>query len=148
MGSVVLRFFNVYGARQGMNEYSGVIRRFIEFSKQGLPLVIYGDGSQTRDFVNVRDVVEAVLTSMKSSKAVGEVFNIGSGKHTSISELAEAILDLTDSKLGILHEKSRVGDIKDSYADISKAKKLLNYEPLVPLRDGLRELLEENTAAT
>ena len=65
-----------------------------------MPLVIYGDGSQTRDFVNVIDVVEAVLASMKSSKAVGEVFNIGSGKHTSINELAEAILDLTDSKLG------------------------------------------------
>jgi nucleoside-diphosphate-sugar epimerase len=148
LSTVVLRFFNVYGPRQGMNDYSGVITRFIEFIKRGLPLVIYGDGSQTRDFVNVKDVVEAVLTSMKSSKAVGEVFNIGSGNYTSINELAETILKLTGANLQIHHEKSRAGDIKDSYADISKAEKFLNYEPMVPLSDGLRVLLEENTVAT
>ena len=141
--SVVLRLFNVYGPRQGMNDYSGVITRFIEFSKQGLPLVIYGDGSQTRDFVNVHDIVEAVLASMKSSGAEGEVFNIGSGKSTSISELAKTVLELTGLDLEIRYEKSRAGDIKDSYADISKAKKFLGYEPKVSLRDGLRALVEE-----
>ncbi|MGA2682121.1 MAG: SDR family NAD(P)-dependent oxidoreductase [Candidatus Bathyarchaeia archaeon] len=148
LGSVILRFFNVYGPRQGMNDYSGVITRFIEFTKQKSPLVIYGDGSQTRDFVNVKDVVEAVLTSMENGKAVGEVFNIGSGKNTSINELAETILKLADANLEIRHEKSRVGDIKDSYANISKAEKFLGYKPMVPLRDGLRVLIEENTFAT
>ena len=146
--SVVLRFFNVYGPRQGMNDYSGVITRFIEFSRQRLPLIIYGDGSQTRDFVNVHDIVEAVLASMKSSKAEGEVFNIGSGKPTSINELAKTVLELAGVDLEIRYEKSRAGDIKDSYADISKAKKFLGYEPKVSLRDGLRALLEEKTVAT
>jgi UDP-glucose 4-epimerase len=140
--SVVLRFFNVYGPRQGMNDYSGVITRFIEFAKQSLPLVIYGDGSQTRDFVNVQDIVEAVLGSTKNSKAVGEVINIGSGMPTSINELAKTVLELAGVDLEVHYEKSRVGDIKDSYADISKAEKLLNYAPKVVLRNGLRALIE------
>jgi UDP-glucose 4-epimerase len=146
--SVVLRFFNVYGPRQGMNDYSGVITRFINSSRQGLPLVIYGDGSQTRDFVNVNDIVEAVLASMKRDDAVGGVFNIGSGKPTSINELAKTVLDLAGVDLEISYEKSRAGDIKHSYADISKAKKFLDYEPKVSLRDGLRALFEEKTVAT
>jgi UDP-glucose 4-epimerase len=141
--SVVLRFFNVYGPRQGMNDYSGVITRFIDRVRQKEPLSIYGDGSQTRDFVSVHDVVEAVFASMKSSDSEGEVFNIGSGKPTSINELAKTILELAGVDLEIQYEKSRAGDIKDSYADISKAKKFLGYEPKVSLRDGLRALLEE-----
>jgi len=145
--SVVLRFFNVYGPRQGMNDYSGVITRFIDRVRQKEPLVVYGDGSQTRDFVSVFDVVEAVFASMKSSCAEGEVFNVGSGKPTSINELAKTVLDLAGVDLEIRYEKPRAGDIKDSYADISKAKKLLGYEPKVSLRDGLRVLLEEKLAA-
>jgi UDP-glucose 4-epimerase len=148
LNSVVLRFFNVYGPRQGMNDYSGVITRFIERCKQKLPLTIYGDGSQTRDFVNVKDVAEAVLASMKSSKAAGEVFNIGSGKHTSINELAKTIMELAGVNSEISYEKSRSGDIKDSYADISKAKMLLGYEPKVSLSDGLQSLLEEKMVVT
>jgi UDP-glucose 4-epimerase len=139
---VVLRFFNVYGPRQGMNDYSGVITRFVEFCKQGLPLVIYGNGSQTRDFVNVIDVVEAVLASMKTSKAQGEVFNIGSGKPTSLKALAKTILELAAVELEVRYEKSRSGDIENSYADISKAKKFLGYAPKVSLSEGLRVLLE------
>lgn len=145
--SVVLRFFNVFGPRQGLNDYSGVITRFIEFSKKGLPLVIYGDGLQTRDFVNVNDIVEAVLASIKSSKAEGEVFNVGSGKPTSINELARTVLELAGLDLVIRYEKSRAGDIKDSYADISKAKKLLDFEPKVSLKAGLQALLEEKKVA-
>jgi UDP-glucose 4-epimerase len=141
--SVVLRFFNVYGPRQGMNDYSGVITRFIDRVRQKEPLVIYGDGSQTRDFVNVHDVVEAILASMKSGDVEGEVFNVGSGKPTSINELAKTILELAGVDLEIRYEKPRAGDIKDSYADISKAKKFLGYEPKISLRDGLRVLLEE-----
>ncbi|MGD0644417.1 MAG: SDR family NAD(P)-dependent oxidoreductase [Candidatus Bathyarchaeia archaeon] len=143
LGSVVLRFFNVYGPRQGMNDYSGVITRFINRVKQGEPLVVYGDGSQTRDFVSVYDVVDAVLASMRSSEAEGQVFNVGSGKPTSINELAKTILALAGVDLMIRYEKPRAGDIKDSYADISKAKKLLGYAPHVCLRDGLWALLEE-----
>lgn len=148
LGSVVLRFFNVYGPRQGMNDYSGVITRFIDRCRQRLPLTIYGDGSQTRDFVNVADVAKAVLASMKSSKAEGEVLNIGSGKPTSINELAKTVVELVGVDSEVSYVKSRAGDIKDSYADISKAKKLLGYEPEVSLRDGLQVLVEEKKVAT
>ena len=140
---VVLRFFNVYGPRQGMNDYSGVITKFIQRLRQKEPLVVYGDGSQTRDFVNVYDIVEGILASMKSTEAEGQVFNVGSGKPTSINTLAKTVLELAGADLKILYENSRAGDIKDSYADISKAKKLLGFEPKVSLRDGLKMLLEE-----
>ena len=76
-----------------MNEYSGVITRFIEKAARKVALTIYGDGSQTRDFVFVTDIVDAVLASMENRKAEGQIFNVGSGKPTSICELAKAILD-------------------------------------------------------
>jgi UDP-glucose 4-epimerase len=139
--SVVLRFFNVYGPRQGMNDYSGVITRFINSAKQKHFLTIYGDGSQTRDFVNVNDIVQALFACLKRNSANGEVFNIGSGKPTSITELVKTVLELTGQDLEIRYELARAGDIKDSYADISKAKRLLSYEPKVTLKDGLKALL-------
>jgi UDP-glucose 4-epimerase len=142
--SVVLRFFNVYGPRQTMNDYSGVITRFLECCDRKLPLTIYGDGSQTRDFVNVTDVAAAVVASMES-KVTGEVFNIGSGRPTTINELAKSIIELTGSKNGVRFEKARAGDIKDSYADVSKAKKLLGFEAKLSLINGLETLIEERT---
>jgi UDP-glucose 4-epimerase len=136
-----LRLFNVYGPRQGVNDYCGVITRFIERGRQGLPLVIYGDGWQTRDFVNIRDVVQAVSRAIESEYAEGNVFNIGSGKPTSVNELAETLLESAMLDLQVLHEEPRLGEIRHSYADISKAEKLLRYRPKVSLRDGLRALL-------
>lgn len=143
--SVVLRLFNVYGPRQGVNDYSGVITKFIDRSKRKMPLIIYGDGSQTRDFVNVHDVVEAVLKALETEKAAGEIFNIGFGVATSINELAQHILDLAGLDLEISYEQPRAGDIKDTYADISKAEKLLGYAPVVSLHDGLRALFFGHT---
>jgi dTDP-D-glucose 4,6-dehydratase len=90
------------------------------------------------------DVVQTVLVSVKNSAVEDQVFNVGSGKPTSIGELAKTVLELAGVDLMIRYEKPRVGDIKDSYADISKAKKLLGYEPKISLRDGLRGLLKEN----
>jgi UDP-glucose 4-epimerase len=139
--STVLRFFNVYGLRQGINDYSGVITRFIECCRKGVSLKIYGDGSQTRDFVNVGDVAQAVLATVKSSKVTGETFNIGSGKSTSIKELAETILRLADVNLEVYYESPRLGDVKASYADISKAQRQLGYEPHIALPEGLQSLL-------
>lgn len=143
--AVVLRFFNVYGPRQGMNDYSGVITRFIDNIRRKQPLLIYGDGNQTRDFVNVSDVADAVLSSIECETGAGEVINIGSGKPTPINDLATALLELANSKLSIQYGASRPGDIYESYADISKAKKLLGYEPKVSLKDGLRSLLKSYT---
>jgi len=143
--SVVLRLFNVYGPRQGVNDYSGVITKFIDRSKRKMPLIIYGDGSQTRDFVNVHDVVEAVLKALETEKAEGETFNIGFGVATSVNKLAQHILDLAGLNLGISYEQSRAGDIKETYADISKAEKLLGYKPAVSLHNGLRALFFGHT---
>jgi UDP-glucose 4-epimerase len=142
--AVVLRLFNVYGPRQGVSDYSGVITRFIDRSRHGLPLIVHGDGSQTRDFVHVSDVVEAVLGSLENRDAEGEVLNVGFGAPTSILELAKAVSELTGLDLGVLHGEPRLGDIKHSCADISKAEELLGYRPRLSLREGLRTLLAEN----
>jgi UDP-glucose 4-epimerase len=145
--SVVLRFFNVYGPRQGMNDYSGVITKFIDRCQQKLPLTIYGDGSQTRDFVNVTDVADAVCASIKNTRAEGEVFNIGSGTPTSINELAKTIIELSGIETNISFKNYRAGDIKDSYADITKAKTILGYVPRGSLKAGLEVLFEEKRIA-
>jgi UDP-glucose 4-epimerase len=144
--TVVFRLFNVYGPRQGLSEYSGVITKFIDKAKQGSPLIIYGDGSQTRDFVSVFDVVDAVVSALKRDSAEGKVINVGSGVATSINELAKTVLDLTGSKCKIRYLAPREGDIKNSYANISKARKLLGFEPSVSLKDGLKGLLQEKAA--
>jgi UDP-glucose 4-epimerase len=124
-----------------MNDYSGVITRFIDNIKRNEPLTIYGDGNQTRDFVNVADVVNAVIAAIEKQEIHGEVINVGSGNPTSINDLAKTVLELAGSKLGIHYVPSRPGDIYESYADVSKAKKLLGYIPRVSLQDGLRSLV-------
>jgi len=139
--SVVLRFFNVYGPRQGLNDYSGVITRFIDLVGKNKPLTIYGDGQQSRDFVNVQDIVGGVFAAMQSDSANGQIFNIGSGKATTINELAKEISDLAGVELKVNYEKARVGEIKHSYADISKAKNILGYSPSISLHKGLEELI-------
>jgi UDP-glucose 4-epimerase len=138
-----VRFFNVYGIRQGMSEYSGVITKFFDRARKGQPLLIYGDGLQTRDFVNVHDVVGALQACMENSRAEGEIFNIGTGKPVSINELAKTVLELFGLDLEIRHERARKGEIIHSYGDIAKARKLLGYKPTVALADGLRGLLGE-----
>lgn len=137
---VVLRLFNVYGPRQTSGEYSGVITKFMERAEKGQPLVIYGDGSQTRDFVHVTDVANAVLTLMKDDCA-GEIFNVGYGKAVSISDLAKTVLSLSGRDCGLIHEPSREGDIPHSVADPSKARKAFAYAPKVALEEGLQGLL-------
>lgn len=138
--SVVLRLFNVYGPRQGINDYSGVITKFIDSIKQKTPLVIFGNGSQNRDFVNVNDVSQAALQALKNEAAEGEIFNIGFGAPTSINELAKSVLELADLNLEISYEQPRSGDIKNTFADISKAEKLLDYKPHFSLNAGLNNL--------
>jgi UDP-glucose 4-epimerase len=138
--AVVLRFFNVYGPRQGLSEYSGVIRLFVDRCKRKLPLVVYGDGEQSRDFVHVSDVVEALVRSAECEAAVGEVINVGTGEPTTVNELAEAFLELSGLDVGVSREAERAGEVKQSYADTSKAENLLGFHPKVCLKDGLRDL--------
>lgn len=139
--TVSLRYFNVYGPGQGANDYSGVINIFLDQARRGVPLTIDGDGSQTRDFVHVRDIVQANLRAAVTD-SVGEAFNIGSGHSVSIEELAKQIVETTGSSSELMYTEPRPGDIPRSRADISKAEELLDYEPTVTLEEGLETLVE------
>lgn len=136
-----LRYFNVFGPKQNpTSEYSAVIPRFISRILQGKPPVIYGDGSQTRDFVFVKDVVKANILAMESD-VVG-VFNIASQRSVSLNELAHTLMEITGNEMDPVYENPRPGDIKDSLADISLARTALGYRPYVDLVTGLKETVE------
>ncbi|ASJ03009.1 nucleoside-diphosphate sugar epimerase [Thermococcus profundus] len=138
---VALRYFNVFGPRQGFNQYAGVISIFINRALKGESLVIFGDGKQTRDFIYVKDVVKANLLVAESRRANGKVFNVATGKQTSILELATKIIEITGSNGSIIFDKPRPGDIKHSLADISEIKKL-GFEPEWGLEEGLKRTVE------
>jgi len=137
---VILRLFNVYGPRQFLNPYSGVITKFIDRVSKGLPPVIYGDGTQTRDFIHVLDVCRVIQLCVSTEK-VNEVYNVGSGKPLSINELADLVVRVSGLDLRPTYESSRPGDIRHSYADISKAVKYLGFKPSVSIEEGIKELL-------
>jgi len=138
----VLRPFNVYGSRQRRDQYGGVISQFIERIRDGKPPVIFGDGSQTRDFVYVSDVLKAFILAVESEVAVGRVFNVASGVPTSISDLARLVIDLCGVRdVEPVHAGERQGDIRNSYADINEARTCLGFEPQVSLREGLSTLI-------
>jgi UDP-glucose 4-epimerase len=139
--TVCLRYFNVYGSRQVQGPYSGVITQFIDCLAKNLPLVIFGDGEQTRDFVHVQDVVEANMLALKNGKIIGETYNIATGVATTINQLAKILMEITNkTELRLVRAEPRKGDIKDSVADISKAEKELRYRPKISLREGLKKL--------
>lgn len=139
--SVILRIFNVYGSKQH-SAYSGVINNFIKRLSEGHSPIIYGDGKQTRDFVHIDDVVDAFLLTL-SQDGRGETFNIASGQATSIKELAEIMIRLAGNGINnAIYEDAVEGDIMYSYADISKAKCILEYKPRVALIDGLKSMMQ------
>jgi nucleoside-diphosphate-sugar epimerase len=142
--TVSLRCFNVYGRRQGFgSSYSGVITAFLSRLLNNQAPVIHGDGKQTRDFVNVGDVVSAKILALKSKNAVGEIFNIASGKAITIGDLAEILQRITDKEhLKPIFAEPRIGDIKHCLADISKAERLLGFHPEVKISDGLLRLVQ------
>ncbi len=137
--TVVLRYFNAYGPRQGDSEYSAVISAFLEQARSGGPIAVHGDGEQTRDFVHVSDVVRANLLAAETEH-VGEAFNVGTGEATSIRDLAELVRDATGSGAEITHTEARQGDIVHSRADTTRARERLGFEASVPLEDGIRDL--------
>jgi len=141
--TVSLRYFNVYGPRQKYGPYSGVISIFINRLLENKPPIICGDGKQTRDFINVKDVVEANMLALSKREAVGEVFNISTGEATAINKLTETIQKIMEkTDLKPVHAEPRPGDIKHSYGDITKARRNLKYEPKVQLEKGLSELVK------
>jgi len=138
--TVTLRLFNVYGPRQNpASEDSGVVTRFLARLATGQPPIIDGDGEQSRDLVYVGDVVGAFLRSREAPAANGEVLNIGSGRSTTINELAETLAGIAapDRILHPIHRPERAGDVHHSCADITKARQVLEYAPAVELADGL-----------
>jgi len=141
--AVALRYFNVYGPRQTYGPYSGVITIFINRLLAGEPPIIYGDGTQTRDFTYVDDAAEATVTALESSVAVGNAINIATGRQTSVNQLAKTLIGIVGrNTIKPVYAPPRKGDIKHSYADISKAVKLLNYKPKFSLEDGLKLTVE------
>jgi UDP-glucose 4-epimerase len=135
-GAAVLCLFNVYGPGQ-TGPYAGVVSKFIERAKRGLPPVIYGDGTQTRDFIQVADV--ARLVEVVLDRGAAGVYNVGTGRAVSIRELAAIVMRLAGLGGEPLYGPPRPGDIKHSAADVSKAKSL-GWQPQMPLEEGLREL--------
>jgi len=137
--TVCLRYFNVYGPRQGRGPYGGVIRIFEDRLRGNKPPIIYGDGKQTRDFVSVLDVVQANMLAMTVKEAAGEVFNVGTGVGTSISMLAEMIIGASGRRhVHPIHASPRYGDVRHSCADITKVNRMLGYSPTLRLDDFLR----------
>jgi UDP-glucose 4-epimerase len=145
LGTTVMRLFNVYGPRQGDNEYSGVIAKFIDNIRRGRQPVIYGDGEQTRDFVYVGDVVQALASSISQKNAIGQIFNIGLGRSVTINRLCELVLRKLKSHLRPVYEQPRAGEIRHSRAGIDKARRILGYNPRVPLEKGLDSLITSGT---
>jgi UDP-glucose 4-epimerase len=141
INSIILRFFNVYGPRQSFSEYSGAISTFIERIRNGQPPIIYGDGEQTRDFVHVDDVVNSIMKAIQAETNSG-TFNIGTGNATEIRQLAKLLLNLMNRQdLKPEFADPKVGDIKQSKADISEAKKAFGYSPQITLEEGLKRIL-------
>ncbi len=139
--TVALRFFNVYGPQNGNNPYSGVITKFLWRAANNEALTVDGDGEQTRDFVYVDDVANALMLALEAENVAGEKFNICTGTPTSINQLAKTILEVTGKKLQIKYGSPRSGDIRHSYGDPGKASKKLKFTAKTPLKDGLTKLL-------
>ncbi len=141
--TVSIRYFNVFGPRQDPSSpYSGVIALFVTALLAGKPPTIVGDGGQTRDFTYVANVVDGVLRAATAPGASGEVINVATGRQISISELAKALGEIIGVRAAPVHIDPRPGDVRDSLADVSKAKAILGYEPTVGLEEGLRRTVE------
>ena len=140
--TVCLRFFNVYGPRQDVHSpYAAVIPLFIEGLLDGRPPTIHGDGGQSRDFVFVEDVVQAMLQASQAAVG-GQLFNIGQGQSRTVLELAEALAALVPGSLAPVFGPARAGDIRTSAGDIGRATKALGYRPAWDLHHGLQATVE------
>lgn len=139
----MLRYFNVYGPRQTVSEEMGVIPIFVSRALRRTPLRIFGDGKQTRDFLNVADVVQANLLAFESTKARGRVMNVGGrGLEVSILALANIVMDLCDFHAPVVFADPKPGDIRQLLADNTLARELIGYVPSVSIEQGLKEYVD------
>lgn len=142
LDTVTTRYFNVFGPRQDPSSpYSGVISLFISALVDGRQPIIYGDGGQTRDFTYVANVVDGVLRACHAPGIAGQMMNVATGGRISLNELLTTMCDLLGVQTEAIYRELRAGDVRDSQADISRAKQLIGYVPLVDLREGLERTL-------
>jgi UDP-glucose 4-epimerase len=140
---VALRYFNTYGPRQTFTPYVGVITIFIQRLLRGEPPVIFGDGEQCRDFVHVGDIVDASVRAMTSNVS-GEVLNVGSGQGTSVNRIAALLCERLAPETVPQHIAAHPGELRNSIANIDKARRLLGYEPQGRLEDRIDEIIAWN----
>jgi nucleoside-diphosphate-sugar epimerase len=141
--TVGLRYFNVFGPRQDpKSEYAAVLPRFILWAMRGEPLEVHGDGTQSRDFTYIDNVVEANILAGQAPEASGEAFNIGCGERTSLLEVIGMLESILGRPVTPRHTPSRGGDVAHTLADVSKAKRLMSYAPLVGFAEGFRRTVE------
>jgi UDP-glucose 4-epimerase len=141
--TVTIRYFNVFGPRQQPGSpYSGVISLFIKALSDGTRPVIFGDGEQTRDFTYVANVVDGVIRAAETPGVGGHIINLATGSRISLNQLLEVLKRIFNSEVEAIYKEARTGDVKDSQADISKAAKLLGYQPSVSFEEGLRETVK------
>ncbi len=141
--TVVLRYFNVFGPRQSpFSQYAAMVPLFITAIARGEPVTIFGDGEQSRDFTYVENVVDATLRASEAEGASGRIFNVAAGSPASVNAVAEAIGRILDRPVERRHEPPRPGDIRDSWADVSEAGRVLGYRPSIDLEEGLRRTIE------
>jgi nucleoside-diphosphate-sugar epimerase len=141
--TVTIRYFNVFGPRQDPSSpYSGVISVFATALLDGRSPKIYGDGEQTRDFTYVANVVDGVLRACEAPGVSGEIINVATGGRISLNQLFRTMRELIGGSIEPSYSDPRPGDVRDSQADISKARRLLGYEPTVSFEEGLRRTVE------
>jgi nucleoside-diphosphate-sugar epimerase len=134
-----IRYFNVFGPRQDpTSQYSGVLSRFMFAVIQNQPPVIYGDGEQSRDFTYIDNIVDETLRACDAKDASGKVFNGGTGARITLNQVIKLLEKITGKKIQPKYDPPRAGDIRDSQADISLARKILGYQPIVQFEEGLR----------
>ena len=147
--TVSIRYFNVFGPRQDpTSPYSGVISVFATALLENRAPMIYGNGEQTRDFTYVANVVDGVLRACEAQGASGEVINVATGGRISLTQLYRTMRDVVGGSVEPTYGDVRSGDVKDSQADISKAQRLLGYQPIVSFEDGLKRTIEWYRTAT
>jgi UDP-N-acetylglucosamine/UDP-N-acetyl-alpha-D-glucosaminouronate 4-epimerase len=141
--SVVLRYFNVFGPRQSpFSQYAAVVPLFVTAIREGRPITVYGDGEQSRDFTFVENVVEATIAAATADGVSGSILNVASGSPESVNTLAQALGEILGREVERVEQPPRAGDIRDSWADIEQARKLLGFEPRIGLSDGLRRTVD------
>jgi nucleoside-diphosphate-sugar epimerase len=147
--TVGLRYFNVFGPGQDPHsEYSAVIPRFINYLLTDRPITIFGDGEQSRDFTFIENVVEANLLALGALNAAGKMCNIGCGERITLNQLVANLEEELGIKAQVSHLPPKLGDVRHSLADIERARAILNYQPRVMVKEGLRRTVASHLSGT